>query len=40
MVNYHIKADYENYTRLLKNYKSQKILGRYHTDPKRTQMPV
>jgi hypothetical protein len=23
-----------------RNYESQKILGRYHTDPKRTQMPV
>jgi hypothetical protein len=32
---------YQNYTRLLaRNYVSKKILGRHHTDPKRTQMPA
>ena len=30
---------YQNYTRLpARDYKSQKILSRHHTDPKRTQM--
>ena len=31
---------YQNYTRhVLRDYESQKILGRCHTDHKRTQMP-
>jgi hypothetical protein len=31
----------QNYTRLLtRDYESQKILSRCHTDPKRTQMPA
>jgi hypothetical protein len=33
------RQTYMNYTRLLtRNYESQKILDRYHTDPKKTQM--
>jgi hypothetical protein len=33
------RQTYQNYTRLLnRDSKSHKILGRYHTDPKRTQM--
>jgi hypothetical protein len=36
-----INQTYQIYTRLLnRDYKSQKILGRCHTDPKRTQMPA
>jgi hypothetical protein len=32
---------YQNYTRFLKRgSKCQNILGRYHTDPKRTQVPT
>ena len=32
---------YQNYTRLLtRDYESQKILGRGHTDPERTQIPA
>jgi hypothetical protein len=36
-----LKQTYQNYTRLLsRDYESQKILGRCHADPKRTQMPA
>jgi hypothetical protein len=35
------RQTYQNYTRLLtRDYESQKILGRCHKDPKRTQMPI
>jgi hypothetical protein len=36
-----LRQTYQNYTRLLnRDYEIQKILGKCHTDPKRTQMPA
>jgi len=35
------KGRHQNYTRLLtRDYEPQKIIGRCHTDPERTQMPA